>query len=89
MRTRVKNVRVVLPAMLASGAIAAAIAGCGGGIGGHSGAGSDASHSRPSATHAMAQRGTPSAAAAGIPQHNGGDMDIDNNGGPSDGDGNQ
>jgi predicted lipoprotein with Yx(FWY)xxD motif len=26
---------------------------------------------------------------AGIPQHNGGDMDGDNNGGPSDGDGNQ
>ena len=24
----------------------------------------------------------------GIPQHNGGDRDVDNNGGPSDGDGN-
>jgi len=26
--------------------------------------------------------------SAGIPQHNGGDRDADNNGGPSDGDGN-
>ena len=26
--------------------------------------------------------------SGGIPQHNGGDMDADNNGGPSDGDGN-
>ncbi len=27
-------------------------------------------------------------ASVGIPQHNGGDRDADNNGGPSDGDGN-
>ena len=27
-------------------------------------------------------------ASGGIPQHNGGDRDADNNGGPSDGDGN-
>jgi hypothetical protein len=27
-------------------------------------------------------------ASSGIPQHNGGDRDADNNGGPSDGDGN-
>ncbi len=31
---------------------------------------------------------TPSPASGGIPQHNGGDRDSDNNGGPSDGDGN-
>jgi hypothetical protein len=30
----------------------------------------------------------PSHHASGIPQHNGGDRDADNNGGPSDGDGN-
>jgi hypothetical protein len=47
MRTRIKNVRLALPALLAVGAIAAAVAGCGG------------------------------------------DMDADNNGAPSDGDGNQ
>ena len=42
---------------------------------------------------APAAQGTPSTAApagasAGIPQGNGGDQDADNNGGPSDGDGN-
>jgi predicted lipoprotein with Yx(FWY)xxD motif len=37
----------------------------------------------------LAQRAAHPAAAGGIPQDNGGDMDGDNNGAPSDGDGNQ
>lgn len=37
----------------------------------------------------LAQRPAQHAATGGIPQHNGGDMDGDNNGAPSDGDGNQ
>lgn len=37
----------------------------------------------------LVQRSARHAAAGGIPQHNGGDMDGDNNGAPSDGDGNQ
>jgi hypothetical protein len=38
---------------------------------------------------APAKRSAPAVAssASGIPQHNGGDQDLDNNGGPSDGDG--
>jgi hypothetical protein len=48
-----------------------------------------AGSSTPPASTATApanQAGT--SATAGIPQHNGGDQDADNNGGPSDGDGN-
>jgi predicted lipoprotein with Yx(FWY)xxD motif len=37
----------------------------------------------------LVQRTDHHAAAGGIPQHNGGDMDGDNNGAPSDGDGSQ
>jgi hypothetical protein len=40
------------------------------------------SHSRVRAQHARGHQG-------GIPQNNGGDRDTDNNGAPSDGDGNQ
>ena len=40
--------------------------------------------SRHHVTHRHVNRPTHS----GIPQHNGGDRDADNNGGPSDGDGN-
>ena len=40
---------------------------------------------RPAAHHA---RHVPRHRSGGIPQHNGGDRDADNNGGPSDGDGN-
>jgi hypothetical protein len=76
-------------ALLATGAVGLAlvIAGCGG--------------SSNAPKHAAAMSGTPAAssatapakpaansATAGIPQHNGGDQDADNNGGPSDGDGN-
>jgi len=85
-RTRVKSVRVALPALLAVGAIAAGLAGCGGS--GDSSGGSGAS----SPATGGGQRYSPAAPAAastGIPQHNGGDMDADNNGGPSDGDGNK
>ncbi len=86
MRTRIKNVRVALPALLAVGAIGAGVAGCGGG---YSSAGSGAS-SPPASSRAQryAPASRPAAARAGIPQHNGGDQDTDNNGGPSDGDGN-
>jgi hypothetical protein len=50
----------------------------------------------PASTPAPAQTTTsppppqppPAPPSSGIPQHNGGDMDSDNNGGPSDGDGN-
>jgi hypothetical protein len=92
MRTRIKNVRVALPALLAIGAIAGAVAGCGGGGGGAGGGygavGYGASHSTTSTTHQTTASVPPAAAAStGIPQHNGGDMDLDNNGGPSDGDG--
>jgi hypothetical protein len=41
-----------------------------------------ASHRRPRARQAHGHHGA-------IPQHNGGDRDSDNNGAPSDGDGNQ
>jgi hypothetical protein len=89
MRTRIKNVRLALPALLAVGAIAATVAGCGGS--GYRAVGSGASHpTTSSATHQTAPSAPAAASAsAGIPQHNGGDMDLDNNGGPSDGDGNQ
>jgi hypothetical protein len=79
MRTRVKDVRVALRALLATGAVALLVSACGGG-------------NQPSAgaqhNSATTHQSTPtSAASAGIPQHNGGDQDADNNGGPSDGDG--
>jgi len=91
MRTRINNVRVALPAVLAAGAIAAALAGCGGGGGGGGGGaygavGSGARHPATTTSHSAAPAAV---ASAGIPQRNGGDMDSDNNGGPSDGDGNQ
>jgi hypothetical protein len=54
--------------------LALVVAGCGGGY-------SSGSASKPSTTKS-------STATSSIPQHNGGDMDADNNGGPSDGDGN-
>lgn len=57
------------------------IAGCGG-VSYGSGSGSKPAPSTSTAAP------VPSAAATGIPQHNGGDQDGDNNGGPSDGDGN-
>jgi hypothetical protein len=90
MRTPIKNVRVALPGLLAAGAIAATVAGCGGGGGsGYGAVGSGAGRSTTS-THQTAPSTSPAAVAnAGIPQHNGGDMDTDNNGAPSDRDGNQ
>jgi hypothetical protein len=41
----------------------------------------------PSAVQQPTSVAAANGAAAGIPQHNGGDQDTDNNGGPSDGDG--
>ena len=64
--------------VLAAG-IAALVTACGGG--------SKAAQSPPS--HPVASHSSPAKhASGGIPQHNGGDHDSDNNGGPSDGDGN-
>jgi hypothetical protein len=84
--------------------LALLIAGCGGSYGGASSAAGEASPSRSyrgsaggpangSATTPApggSAKGQEAAAAAtgGIPQHDGGDQDVDNNGGPSDGDGN-
>ena len=90
MRARIENVRVPLPALLAVGVVAAAVAGCGGGAGGGGYGAVGSGASRPTtATHQPAQTAPATVASAGIPQRNGGDMDADNNGGPSDGDGNQ
>lgn len=89
MKTQMENFRPVLGLLLAAGVSAAAVAGCGGGSGGGGPYGSAASHPTRSVTAAR-YPGHPAApgAIAGIPQHNGGDHDSDNNGGPSDGDGN-
>jgi hypothetical protein len=47
-------------------------------------AGAAAHHHRASHRHRPSHHHS----NTGIPQHNGGDHDVDNNGGPSDGDGN-
>jgi hypothetical protein len=90
MRTRIQKVRLTLPALLAVGATTLAIAGCGGGGsgggGGYGAAGSGASRPSATTTH-RSSTSAPPPTSAGIPQHNGGDMDADNNGAPSDGDG--
>jgi hypothetical protein len=59
------------------------------------GCGSTSSHSSQApaqsagtSTQTASQPAAPPQAASGIPQGNGGDQDVDNNGGPSDGDGN-
>jgi hypothetical protein len=58
--------------------VALGVAGCGGG--------SSSSKTSPAASSALAKQ---SSASSGIPQGpNAGDRDADNNGGPSDGDGN-
>jgi len=70
--------RTTVLALFASLVVALAAVGCGGSSGGSS-----------AATHASgARHASPPASASGIPQGNGGDQDSDNNGGPSDGDGN-
>ncbi len=77
MRTRIDSVRITLRSILAIGAVAVAVAGCGGG---HA-----TQNAQTTATqHQVASGSSPT---SGIPQHNGGDQDADNNGGPSDGDG--
>jgi hypothetical protein len=89
---RIRGSHVVLSrkwsAVLASGAVglALAIAGCGGsGNPPHSpSAGSGAPITTTAPPTKSPAASTPT---AGIPQHNGGDQDADNNGGPSDGDG--
>jgi hypothetical protein len=69
---------------MASVVAALVVAGCGGAPSGSSHA---ATHSTtPAAQHQTQAQGTPT--TSGIPQGNGGDQDADNNGGPSDGDGN-
>jgi hypothetical protein len=67
-------------AMLAALAIAAA--GCGGAAYGGGKAPSHLGVDTP-----VSQGSAASSSTAGIPQNNGGDHDADNNGGPSDGDG--
>jgi hypothetical protein len=63
------------------------IAGCGGSSSAPSHAA--AGHSAPAVgSAAVPANPAASSATAGIPQSNGGDQDADNNGGPSDGDGN-
>lgn len=84
MSTRINNVPTALPALLAVGAIGAGVAGCGGG---YSSAGSGASSAAPTSAQRYAPALNQAAGRAGIPQHNGGDQDADNDGGPSDGDG--
>lgn len=69
--------------------VALFIAGCGGtshSAGTSSGAMPSASSSN--STQQSAAGGASTAPAGGIPQNDGGDHDADNNGGPSDGDGN-
>ena len=76
------RIRLALLALGASAVLVAA--GCGSGYHAKS-----TGASPPAAAHAKAPKAPSTAApAAGIPQHNGGDQDADNNGGPSDGDGN-
>ena len=85
-------------ALLAAAALAAA--GCGGGsskspaVAGSPAPAMPASSAHDSADgdndggHGASDVPAAPSSSAGIPQHNGGDHDADNNGGPSDGDGN-
>ena len=84
--------------------VALVIAGCGGssnpspaasGVGSTpashpapAGASGNAGQKNPPAPSSEMQTSPKSVESGGIPQHNGGDQDADNNGGPSDGDGN-
>jgi hypothetical protein len=80
-----------LSALLATASVVVAllVAGCGG-TNSHSSAANAPSGSTAGATTAgSAPTASPKkGSTAGIPQGNGGDQDADNNGGPSDGDGN-
>ncbi|HEY3726769.1 MAG TPA: hypothetical protein VGL51_06325 [Solirubrobacteraceae bacterium] len=76
-------------ALLATGGVGLAlvIAGCGGsGNAPHHTATTSGTPAATSTT--VAAKPAANSPIAGIPQHNGGDQDADNNGGPSDGDGN-
>ena len=68
---------------LPAAALAVTLAACGGSPKPASGA-----HSQPHATPTHSVTQPPTQPANAIPQGNGGDHDADNNGGPSDGDGN-
>lgn len=58
------------------------------GLGASTSAGAATRHSHHGARHVSHHPAAPNRGAqSGIPQHNGGDRDIDNNGGSSDGDG--
>jgi len=82
-----KHLSIRRAATLTLGVLALLVAGCGG----SSGSSSSAPPSTSSKAAAPAAPASPSSesASAGIPQNNEGDHDSDNNGGPSDGDGNQ
>ena len=75
--------------------LAVLAAGCGTAVSGHHGAAAPATSHHPAmhakthpAMHTPAHARAHPASANPIPQGNGGDQDTDNNGGPSDGDGN-
>jgi hypothetical protein len=72
---------------LPAATLAVTLAACGGSPGSPSPKPTGAAHSQPAATHAAPAQ-PPAQTANPIPQGNGGDHDADNNGGPSDGDGN-
>jgi len=83
--------RTTVLVLFASLVVALAAVGCGGSSGGSNAATHASGYGGGSsaATHASgARHASPPATAGGIPQGNGGDQDSDNNGGPSDGDGN-
>ncbi|MGI8411046.1 MAG: hypothetical protein ACR2QA_00815 [Solirubrobacteraceae bacterium] len=96
MRVTIGSMKLAVLALGATGALA--IAGCGNTAAHQAGAGGYGASSPPAAHTAPATQTTSSvpatkpasdASASAIPQHNGGDHDADNNGAPSDGDGNQ
>lgn len=82
MPTFIKRAAPGVVGWLAAFAIGIGVAACGGG---HTKPAASTSAS-PAATQSASRSSAP-ATNAGIPQHNGGDQDADNNGGPSDGDG--
>ncbi len=96
MHITIGSIKLTVLALGATGALV--IAGCGNTAGHQAGAGGYGASPAPPAQTAPANQTTSSspatkpassAPASAIPQKNGGDHDADNNGAPSDGDGNQ
>jgi hypothetical protein len=88
---RSKRNRLASLLALASVLAALGVAGCGGGTTSHTKAASGTAITTTPTTSrspvTTPSQSAPSPATTGIPQGNGGDQDADNNGGPSDGDG--